>query len=142
MTNQPAAPVSDVVGANVRELRRRRRLTAAEFADVCAQAGHPELTEQTIYNIESGRRVQGRRRRTVSVEELLAFAEVLQVEISTLLWPAHPPLKPNTLVFDSAEDRAHFVETVNKLLLQAHGAIPMQPRTPPPYSLGPAGKEE
>ncbi len=124
MTNDPAATPSDIVGERIREIRRRRRLKVPELAAACAEAGHPELTEQTIYNIESGRRVDGRRRRTVSVDELLAFAEVFDVSLSVLLWPIlRPAVQGTTLQFDSPEELADFMRLVNKLMGQA-GALP------------------
>jgi transcriptional regulator with XRE-family HTH domain len=77
--------VSDQVGERIRELRRRRHLRVDELAQSAAQAGHPELTRDAIYAIESGRRLEGRRRRTISVDELDAFARVLGVPPAELL---------------------------------------------------------
>jgi len=87
MTNDPAATPSDITAERVREIRRRRRLSVGDLAAVCAAVGYPELTGQAIYNIESGRRVQGRRRRTVSVDELLALALALNASPVDLLVP-------------------------------------------------------
>ena len=88
MTNEPRVTEptpSDVVGERVRELRHRRGQSVAELAADCAAAGHPELTRDAIYTIESGRRLEGRRRRTVSVDELVAFARVFDVPVFELL---------------------------------------------------------
>lgn len=84
MTNDLES-LSDTVGRRVWELRRGRNWTAAQLAEACAKAGHPELTEQTIYNIESGRRVEGRRRRHVTVDELWAFAKAFDLPPAVLL---------------------------------------------------------
>src|SRR5262245_26330552 len=81
---------SDAVGRRVRELRRRREQSVEQFVEAAADAGHPELTRDVLWAIESGRRVDGRRRRLVSVDELLALAEVLDVPAGELLLEARP----------------------------------------------------
>lgn len=54
----------------------------------CAEIGAPELTAQTIANIENGRRdATGRRRRHVTVDELLALAIALDVAPVHLMAP-------------------------------------------------------
>lgn len=77
------------MAARVRALRNRRNLTAAKLAEKCAQLGVPELTAQAIANIETGRREKttGRRRRHVTVEELLILARALDVPPVLLLFP-------------------------------------------------------
>lgn len=76
----PQETASDVVARRVRVIRDRRGWNARQLAEACTRIGHPELTESVIANIESGRRDEhGRRRREVSVDELLAFAEALGV---------------------------------------------------------------
>jgi transcriptional regulator with XRE-family HTH domain len=93
MPKQPEVTVtaaSEVVGTRVRELRHSRGQSVDELARAAVDAGHPELTRDAVYAIESGRRLDGRRRRTVSVDELLAFAEVLGVPVFELL-PAVAP---------------------------------------------------
>lgn len=80
---------SDVVAKRVREIRRKHGLTVAQLAQRCAELGMPELTSQAIYNLEAGRKDrQGRRRRAVTVDELLALAAVLDVAPVWLLVPA------------------------------------------------------
>ncbi len=79
---------SDLSGARVRETRGRRGWTARQLADRCAEAGAPELTVSVIANIETGRRdAEGRRRRDVTIDELLALAYVLEVPLNALLAP-------------------------------------------------------
>jgi hypothetical protein len=54
----------------------------------CAELGMPELTEQALYNLEAGRRDgQGRRRRAVSVDELLILSHALNCAPTHLLVP-------------------------------------------------------
>lgn len=69
------------VATRVRELREKRGWSARELAERCATAGAPHLDRSIIANIESGRR------RSVSVEELLVFAYVLDVAPVHLLVP-------------------------------------------------------
>jgi transcriptional regulator with XRE-family HTH domain len=77
---------SDVAAARIRALRRQRDWQAIDLAVACAKAGHGELTENVIENIEHGRRKSdGTRRRAVTVDELLALAEVLSVSPAELL---------------------------------------------------------
>jgi transcriptional regulator with XRE-family HTH domain len=79
---------SDVVAEHVRAVRRRRGLTAAQLAQRCAELGVPELTEQALYNIETGRPdKEGRRRRDVSVDELLVLAAALDIAPEYLVVP-------------------------------------------------------
>ncbi len=83
--------MSDVVANRVQQLRKRQLLSASRLAEACAATGSPQLTENVIANIESGRRdEQGRRRRDVSVDELVAFARALDVSVDSLLWSASP----------------------------------------------------
>jgi transcriptional regulator with XRE-family HTH domain len=82
---------SDVVAGRVREVRRKRGLTVAQLAERCAELGMPGLTEQAIYNLEAGRAdKQGRRRRAVTVDELLALSLALDVA------PVHLLVSPDT----------------------------------------------
>ncbi len=70
---------SSAVAERIREARRRRGWSASELADQCSQAGFP-ITKAVLANIESGRpNPDGTRRRDVTVDELLAFAAVLDV---------------------------------------------------------------
>jgi len=129
MTKSPGLNVptpSDVVGERIRELRRHRHLSVQELADICAKAGHPELTKAAIYTIEGGRRLEGRRRRAVTVDELLAFAEAFDVPIGALLWPvmhvpsdeswqAPPPEVP--------EGRVDALEFMTQLITRLYGPV-------------------
>jgi 8-oxo-dGTP diphosphatase len=84
----PALKPSDLAGARVREARGRRRWTARELAERCAEAGAPGLTGSVIANIETGRRDKdGQRRRDITVDELLALAYALEVPPAALLAP-------------------------------------------------------
>jgi transcriptional regulator with XRE-family HTH domain len=84
--------VSDVAAARVREVRKRRGWQPADLAARCAELGAGHLTENVIENIESGRRdKQGRRRRDVTVDELLTLAVALNVAPVHLLVPVDDP---------------------------------------------------
>ena len=61
------------VAANVRAMRRKRKLTQAALADALAAHG-VTVGRNVLANIETGRRVD------VSVDELAAFAAVFDVE--------------------------------------------------------------
>ncbi len=78
---------SDTVAARVKELRRNRGLTAQQLAELCKDAGAPELTAASIANIETGRRKEGRRTRIVTVDEALILAHVLDAPVALLFLP-------------------------------------------------------
>ncbi|MGH3536938.1 MAG: helix-turn-helix domain-containing protein [Pseudonocardiaceae bacterium] len=82
--------VSDLVAARIRQLRIKRGfLTTEALAQRCAEIGATKLTAAVLMNIESGRRgPDGRRRRTVDVDELLALSHALNVSPLSLLLPA------------------------------------------------------
>lgn len=83
---------SDIAAARIREVRRKRGLTAAQLAKRCADIGASEITAQSVSNIETGRRdKEGRRRRFVTVDELVALAVALEVAPVHLLSQALPP---------------------------------------------------
>jgi transcriptional regulator with XRE-family HTH domain len=81
---------SDLIGDQVKDLRRRRNLTAEQLAERCAAAGAPEITAAVIANIETGRRdkTTKRRRRDVTIDELLILACALEVPPVSLLLPS------------------------------------------------------
>jgi hypothetical protein len=85
------------------------------------------LTASVIANIESGRRdKQGRRRRHVTVEELVAFAAALQTSPLVLLGP--PPGQEAwvevPLHFDSSEEAVSFLQSFSRLASSLHVTIP------------------
>ncbi|NUV63248.1 helix-turn-helix domain-containing protein [Streptomyces sp. CAI-85] len=88
--------MSDVVAERIAEVRRKRGMNVKQLAERCAELGAPELTAHTLYNLESGRRDKdGRRRREVTVDELLKLAYVLSVAPVHLLVP---PVDGNEVV--------------------------------------------
>lgn len=90
MTNEPPlSDISETVGAQVRRWRTAQRMTVEEVATLCAGAGAPQLTVASLYALESGRKEKatGRRRRLVTVDELLALARALRVKPISLLVP-------------------------------------------------------
>jgi transcriptional regulator with XRE-family HTH domain len=64
---------SATVARRVRELRDRRGWSAQQLAGRCAEAGADDLDRTRIANIES------RRRRNVSIDEVLVLAHALDV---------------------------------------------------------------
>lgn len=90
MTNTPDERTpSDVAGKRVREVRRRHGWTAAQLAERCAEIGAPEITSSVVTDLETGRRdkATGRRRRSITVDELLVLACALDVAPVHLLVP-------------------------------------------------------
>lgn len=65
--------VSDHVAEKIREARKKRGWNADELAERCG------LTGNIIENIESGRRRNGERSRDVTVDELFAVSEALEI---------------------------------------------------------------
>ena len=85
--NPDAPTVSDVVGASVRDIRKRHGWTVADLAARCQRlgGGAAALTANVIENIEHGRRRNGKRTRDITVDELLDLAEALSVPPSALM---------------------------------------------------------
>lgn len=79
--------LSDVVGEQIARWRRESGMNREELAERCRELGLPKMSPSVITNIESGRRVKGSPRRTVSVDELVVFALALSVPISRLMVP-------------------------------------------------------
>lgn len=80
-------PPSDVVAERVREVRKRRGWTPHQLAQECADVGL-QLSANAIENIESGRRDKnGRRRRHITVDELIGLAFALDVAPVHLVFP-------------------------------------------------------
>ncbi|WP_262015642.1 helix-turn-helix domain-containing protein [Micromonospora sp. Mcm103] len=91
MTNEPVAawPLSEVAAQQINRLRRSAGLTREQLAAACQAVGGPEsLSASAIANIETGRPDKtGRRRRDLTVEELVIFARALGVPPLLLLFP-------------------------------------------------------
>lgn len=77
----PADPPGETARTRLKELRKRRGWGTAAFAEACAAAGMPGLTQSSIENIESGRR------RNITIEELAVLAYALGVPPVVLLFP-------------------------------------------------------
>lgn len=73
-----AAAMAAGIGVRVARCRRERGLTAAKLADAMTQAGAP-MTRQILANLEGGRRP------TVSLAEMLALSYVLGVPLVALI---------------------------------------------------------
>jgi transcriptional regulator with XRE-family HTH domain len=127
---ETAETMSDVVANRVQQLRKRRGWSARRLAEACAATGNPQLTENVIANIEAGRRDEhGRRRRDVTVDELLAFARALDVSVGLLLWSAttqaHPPFGPpqTLLALRTPDEQRDFLRQVEALLVRVRDSL-------------------
>jgi transcriptional regulator with XRE-family HTH domain len=122
MTETP----SDAVARQIQQIRKRRSWSAKRLAQECAGAGAEHLTESVIANIESGRRDQhGRRRRDVTVDELVSLAQVLKVPVLQLLPETVSAGAAEYLVTSSSsEDRSDFIETLRTMVETLTGVIP------------------
>jgi len=79
--------VSDRVAEQVSTLRRSARLTREQFSARCQALGL-DLSPAALTNVETGRRDStGRRRRDVSVDELVVLAAALNVPPVQLMFP-------------------------------------------------------
>lgn len=79
---------SDHLAETLKKVRRQRSWSTKALAERCAELGAPQITASVLMNIESGRKGNdGRRRRSVTVEELLALASALEVPPVDLLVP-------------------------------------------------------
>jgi transcriptional regulator with XRE-family HTH domain len=128
--NPGAETMSDLVAARIRQLRKRRGWTAKQLAEACAATGSPQLTESVVANIEAGRRdKQGRRRRDVSVDELISFSRALDVSVGLLLWSAttqpHPPFGPpqTLLTLGSPAELRDFLRQLEALLVRVRDSL-------------------
>jgi transcriptional regulator with XRE-family HTH domain len=65
----------------MREARRAAGLTMGDLAHGCADRGLPEITEQTVKNLETGRRAN------MTIADFVVLADVLGVPPVTLLFP-------------------------------------------------------
>ena len=87
--------VSDLTAARIAARRGELRLTKRDLAAKCLAAGHGNLTESVIGDLERGRPdATGQRRRRITVDELHALAQVLGCSPVQLL-PGTPG-KPKT----------------------------------------------
>jgi transcriptional regulator with XRE-family HTH domain len=75
-----ARPPHRVIAERVKDIRRRRKMTAARLGEEMTKAGIP-WDRSIVANLESGRR------KSVSVEELLGLAYVLDVAPIHLIVP-------------------------------------------------------
>jgi transcriptional regulator with XRE-family HTH domain len=76
---------SAIVADRIAYARRQRGWNRDQLAKECAAAGAPDITAPAITNIETGRRVDGRRRRAVTIDELVVFAQLFGVALDWFL---------------------------------------------------------
>ncbi len=110
----PLTGASDIVAKRVKELRKRGGWsTTKAFADRCAEVGAPYLTHPVLMNIESGRRKDGHRTRTITVDELLALALALRVNPADLLLPVDSDAAPYPVTLTETATVGRVREWVN-----------------------------
>lgn len=84
MTSTPSAAIA----AQIRLRRQQLGLNREQLAAKCAEIGAPQLTQAALTNIETGRPGKDkRRRRDVSVEELLILARALETSPLLMMFP-------------------------------------------------------
>ncbi|MFD5874069.1 MULTISPECIES: hypothetical protein [Streptomyces] len=78
----------DVVAAQIRRHRERLGMNRHDLAAECARLGRPDITYAVIVTIETGRTGgEGKKRRPVTVDELLVFGLALATPPLLLLLP-------------------------------------------------------
>ncbi|MGW1489756.1 hypothetical protein [Streptomyces sp. NPDC002402] len=78
----------DVLAAQIRRHRERLGMNRNELAAECARLGRPDISYAVIVTIETGRSGgEGKRRRSVTVDELLVFGLALATPPLLLLLP-------------------------------------------------------
>lgn len=121
--------------ANVKAIRKNRRITAEALAARCAELGAQEVTANVIWNLETGRR-------DLSLDTFLALALALDVPPMTLLVPtAHPEstVEVTPLVRTDAAGMAGWITGTTPLpgsdsdtFAEAAAALPRTAKTPDP----------
>ena len=116
------------MAARVREARKARGWQVADLAARCAELGHPELTENVLENIESGRRSRdGRRRRAITVDELRVLADALGFSPVDVL-DGLPPGSLGPMTVDELETMGNALrEAASLLKWQAERVATQQP---------------
>lgn len=83
---------SGIIASQVRKRRRQLNLTRQQLAEQCASIGTPQLTLPALTNIETGRLDgEGRRRRKITVDELITLAIALKTSPIDLMIPSDMP---------------------------------------------------
>lgn len=86
LSTDHAAQISETIAARLLALREDRKLTREAFVDAAHAAGGSAFTAASLRNIETGRPdTAGRRRREVSVDELVLLSASLGVSPLDLL---------------------------------------------------------
>lgn len=79
--------LSETVAEQVRRHRERLGMTREDLAERCEKLGYPELTYAAITNIERKNKAETKRRRDVTVDELMILAYALAVPPLLLVFP-------------------------------------------------------
>ena len=72
---------SDHVAAAIRKERKARRWTRAHLATRCGG----QISEHVLWNLETGRQIDGRRQRHIRVDELVILAAAFGIPVTDLL---------------------------------------------------------
>lgn len=89
------------VGRNVQELRKARMLTQSDVAEGMTRRGLPR-SQQTIVKIESGQR-------PVRLQEAAILAEVLEVDVDTLIEEQFTTTKTAVLVHQTEQSTSQWL---------------------------------
>lgn len=89
--------VTPAVMGRVVAYRKQRKMSAAKLADACTAAGHP-ISRAVLASLENGRRA------SVGVDDLLAFAHVLDVPVLELLYGVDALDAPSPLALPVGSD--------------------------------------
>jgi len=79
--------LSEVIGDSVRRRREHLGMTREQLADRCAELGYPELTYAALTNIERTGTSKTKRRREVTVDELMILGYALAMPPLLLAFP-------------------------------------------------------
>ncbi|WP_182262449.1 helix-turn-helix domain-containing protein [Rhodococcus sp. UFZ-B548] len=81
--------LSDRVADQIVAYRKRPTIAMnrEQLAQRCAELGAPGLTFAALTNIETGRKKDGKRRRDITIDELVVIARALRVPPAVLMFP-------------------------------------------------------
>lgn len=90
VTSASVPTPSDHIASRIKEVRASKGWSTKTLAQRCAEFGAPQLTASVLMNIEHGRPgPDGRRRRNITADELLALAYAMDLHPLALLLPGN-----------------------------------------------------
>ncbi|MDO3245847.1 helix-turn-helix transcriptional regulator [Mycobacteroides abscessus subsp. abscessus] len=112
MQDDESTQPNRIVGRNTAELRGQKGLSQAELATkLAARIGKSSIDPTTITRLESGKR-------PTTVDELVALAQILEVDVDALLHPGPDAAQLVAVQHTLARLREHLAE-MNRLLVGA-----------------------